>query len=96
MRLSSSRTRRKPTRTTSSRSAGLCESQLALGRAEEADATVARLEQLAPESAVTLFMRARTQFIKGEYDPARTDLERILARDGDNTGPTVARRGELR
>ncbi len=64
--------------------AGLCESQLALGRAEEADATVARLEQLAPESAVTLFMRARTQFIKGEYDPARTDLERILARDADN------------
>jgi putative PEP-CTERM system TPR-repeat lipoprotein len=64
--------------------AGLCEAQLALGRAEEADAIVARLEELAPASAVTLFLRARAAFLKGQYDAARSDLERILAGDADN------------
>ncbi|HSD73180.1 MAG TPA: XrtA/PEP-CTERM system TPR-repeat protein PrsT [Steroidobacteraceae bacterium] len=64
--------------------AGQCEAQLALGRAEEADATIERLEKLAPGSSVTLYLQARAAFIKGEYDVARTDLERILARDPSN------------
>ena len=64
--------------------AGLCESQLALGRGADADATVAHLQRLAPDSAVTLYLRARAAFIEGEYDPARTDLERILAADAHN------------
>ncbi|HEU4531967.1 MAG TPA: XrtA/PEP-CTERM system TPR-repeat protein PrsT [Steroidobacteraceae bacterium] len=64
--------------------AGLCESQLALGRGEEANATILRLQQLAPESPVTLYLRARAAFLRGEYDLARVDLERILARDAHN------------
>jgi putative PEP-CTERM system TPR-repeat lipoprotein len=64
--------------------AGLCEAQLALGRSAEADKTVAQLERLAPDSAVTLYLRARAAFIGGKYDPARTDLERILSRDEGN------------
>lgn len=64
--------------------AGLCESQLALGRADEADATIERLLQLAPDSSVTLYLQARAAFLKGEHDRARAQLERILARDSNH------------
>jgi len=64
--------------------AGLVEAQLALGRAEDAQATIQRLEALAPNSGVTLYLRARAAFLKGEYDSARSDLERILAHDAGN------------
>jgi len=64
--------------------AGLCESQLALGRLDDASTTIEELAGLAPEGSITLYLRARTAFLRGDYDHARTDLERILARDPGN------------
>jgi putative PEP-CTERM system TPR-repeat lipoprotein len=64
--------------------AGLCESQLALGRLDDANGTIEQLVELAPEGSITLYLRARTAFLRGDHDHARSDLERILARDPGN------------
>lgn len=60
---------------------GLIEAQLALGDIEAAEATTARLVEIAPFSTDVVYLQARTAFLRGDYDSARRGLEQLIAQD---------------
>jgi putative PEP-CTERM system TPR-repeat lipoprotein len=65
--------------------AGLADAQMSGGDAAGGLATTARLQQLAPDSIVTRYTRARALFLDGKLDEARPLLEQNLSANAEHT-----------
>jgi putative PEP-CTERM system TPR-repeat lipoprotein len=64
--------------------AGLADAQMSGGDAAAGLATTARLQELAPDSIVTRYTRARALFLDGKLDEARPLLEQNLSVDAEH------------
>ncbi|MBC7983113.1 MAG: tetratricopeptide repeat protein, partial [Candidatus Obscuribacterales bacterium] len=62
---------------------GLAQAQIAAGKIKDAMATTERMQKLAPESAVTRYMRAYALVQDGQLDPARVLLEQNVVNEAD-------------